>query len=339
MTRPAVLSRARRPRPRLAAGLVLLALLAAATTAGAGRRDEALDRAQALIDEGDAGGALSLIRGVLDDRPQHPRALLLRSTARFMQGDLAGGASDLEQALERDPGLRQGWLNLAGLRISQNRLDDALGALDKAAELDPGNPDNDLNQGAVLALQGDAEGARRHFRSYLGPEGGTAQDHYLVATNYTVAALDDDAVEQLREAVERDETMRLRARTDPAFGRLESHPGFVALLETDAWRPPDGYHTASRAYLSSYGGGRGPLLQAVLDTLQLSRIGFDPRVEVTASWALIQGDARIKVRDDGEGGGIVELSAPPGRFTPAAWAEASRRLLDAIETRAGGGGG
>lgn len=316
---------------------LLLAALLLPSAASAGRRDDLLDQAQALVDQGQAGAALPLVQEVLDERAEHPRALLLRSTARFMVGDLEGGAADLELALEKDPKLRQGWLNLAGLRISENRLGDALAALERARELDPANPDSDLNQGAVLALQGNVEASSRRFRDYLGKSGDTAEGHYLVATNYAVAGLDDEAVEHLRQAVERDDRMRLEARTDPAFAHLASHPGFALLLETDAWTPPDGYRVAARVFPeTAYAGGRGPLLNAVLDTLQLARIAFDSRVEVAASWALIRGDARIKVHDDPAGRGVVELAAPPERFTPGEWAETTTRLLDSVAGRTGG---
>jgi hypothetical protein len=60
---------------------------------------------------------------------------------------------------------------------------------------------------------------------------------------------------------------------------------------------------------------------------------FDPRVEATPDWALIWGEARIKVSRTADGKGRVELSAPAGRLTPDAWRERSARLFREVAVR------
>ena len=59
---------------------------------------------------------------------------------------------------------------------------------------------------------------------------------------------------------------------------------------------------------------------------------FDPNVEVTADWALLWGELRIKVRrgTESDGGGVVEVSAPADRMTPQQWQERTQTLFREI---------
>src|SRR4029079_12601293 len=249
--------------------------------------------------------ALPLLDALLKKEPGNARALLLRSTARFQTADLEGGRKDLDRALELDPGLRQGWLNRAGLDIAAKRYDAALASLARAEQLAPGAPDNDLNTGAVLLLQGKLEPATQRFTSYLGKQRGSADALYLVATNYALAGYASLAVENLRQAVALDERSRLRARTDPNFSRLDANPRFGELLATDAWKPPAGSLTAARTYAVPYGED-GDLLGAVLGGLRGAGERFAPRVESAPAWALVWGDLRVKASRTAAGQGLVE---------------------------------
>lgn len=315
--------------------LLVLTTLAALAAAGpaAAQDGDPLARARELVDSGAAREALDHLDPLLRRRPKSAEAWLLRSTARFMLGDVDGGRDDLDRALRLDPELRQGWLNRAGLAVSEERYDDALAAFRRAEGLDPRAPENDLNIGTVLLLQGELEPASERFARYLASAGATAEGYYLVASNYALAGYEALAVQHLQRAVERTERMRLRARTDPNFSSLGDNPRFLRLLSTDPYEPPPGAHTAARTYGVRYDGGRGPLLPAVLDALQLGRHPFDPRVEVTESWALIWGELRIKVEDAPQGG-AVSLSAPAQSFTPQEWEERADDLLDAITRQA-----
>ena len=300
----------------------------------AGAPASAVAQARELLDAQRPDEALALLDRALAARPDDAEALLLRSTARFMLGDLEAGRRDLDRALVLDPTLRQGWLNRAAVAVAEERYDDALAAFLHAEELDPRAPENDLNVGTVQLLQGQLEPASRRFQRYLAGAGDTAEGYYLVAGNYALAGYAALAVEHLRAAVERDERSRRRARTDPNFASLETNPRFQRLLATDAYEPPAGSFAADRTLEAGYDGGRGPLLPAVLDALQLGDRPFDPQVEVTEVWALIWGEVRIKVSDTLGGRGRVQLSAPPGAFTPAGWRQATDSLLARIERQA-----
>jgi tetratricopeptide (TPR) repeat protein len=313
--------------------LAVAALLATFSTTSLDAQTSPVHQAQELIDAERPEQALALLDRHLKKNPKDADALLLRSTARFMTGDLAAGRHDLERSLELDPAQRQGWLNLAALAVTEERYDDALEAFGRAERLDPRAPENDLNIGTVELLAGDLQGAAQRFGRYLGEQGNTGDGFYLVASNYAMAGYEALAVEHLRQAIERNERARLRARTDPNFSALETNPRFAQLLASDLYRPPIGAHGEQRSFGATYDGGRGPLLPAVLDALQLGDRPFDPRVEVADRWALIWGDLRIKL-SDAEGRGVVELSAPAESFTPAEWTATSDALLRRIAQRA-----
>jgi len=318
-------------RPRRAL-LPVLALLAAVLPGAAIAESptQALAKAQELVDAGSPRQALPLLDDLLRREPKNARALLLRSTARFLSDDLAGGKQDLDRALEIDPTLRQGWLNRAGLEVAARRYDAALAAFGQAEKLDPRAPENDLNTGAVLLLQGKLQAASGRFESYLAKLPGSADASYQVASNYAAAGYAALAVGHLRRAVELDERSRLRARTDPNFAGMANDAHYQGLLATDSYRPAAGSHVASRAYDTPYDPADGTLLSAVVESLQLAGERFDPRVETTPDWALLWGDLRIKVSRGAGGKGLVEASAPFERMPIGDWQRRTAKLFQQI---------
>jgi len=315
-----------RPALRLLAILPLLALPLAAGQTPA----QTLAKAQELVDANRPDQALPLLNGLLQGEPGNARALLLRSTARFLSDDLAGGGRDLDRALELDPTLRQGWLHRAAIEVAGRRYDAALAAFARAEKLDPRAPENDLNIGAVLLLQGKLQAANSRFESYLAKQPGLADASYLVASNYAAAGYAALAVAHLRRAVELDERSRLRARTDPNFAGLANDAHYQGLLATDSYRPAAGSHVASRTYDTPYDPADGTLLSAVVESLQLAGERFDPRVETTPDWALLWGDLLIKVSRGAGGKGLVEASAPFERMPIGDWQRRTAKLFQQI---------
>ena len=326
----------RRRRPAIffvLAGFVTVLLLTA-LPAAAQRADSSVAQAQELLDAQRPSEALRLLDRMVKRDGDNAQALLLRSSAHFMLGDMEPGRRDLDRALALDPELRQGWLNRAALAVAEERYDDAVAAFRRAEALDPAAPENDVNVGTALLLQGDLASASERFSAYLGGAGDTAEGYYLVASNYALAGYAALAVEHLRGAIERDERTRRRARTDPNFRALQINARFRRLMSQDHYQPPAGSHVADATFDAAYRGGQGPLLPAVLDALQLGDRPFDPNVEVTDTWALIWGDVRIKVFDTLGDQGRVQLSAPARAFTPAEWKRVVSGLLARIERQA-----
>lgn len=320
----------RRPWTPLVVAATLLAL---AMPVPAGAQGDPVGEARRLVEGQRAEEAIRVLDRVLGKEPRNAEALLLRSTARLMGGETAAGRRDLAKALEVDPGLRQGWLTLGALEVAEERWSEALAAFRRAEQLEPAAADNDLNIGAVELLAGDLEAASARFARYLEGPGADANGFFLVAKNYALAGYEALAVEHLRRSIERDERARVQAKADPAFAGLKPSPRFQALINTMTFRPALGAHTAERAYPEPYDGGRGPLLRAVLDSLQLAGRPFDRRVDVAPDWAVIWGEARIQVADAAGGGGVVSLSAPRDRFTAEDWAALADALLRDVNTR------
>lgn len=308
-------------RPALAAN--------GAAPAATPRTEDVLARAQELLDRGEAEAVLTLLAPLVRGERADPRALLLASSAKIQAGDEAGGRVDLEKALKLDPKLRQGWLNLAAIEIAGKHYEKAYADLVEAQKLDPAAHDSELNLGAVLLLEGKLEPASQHFQRYLALEASSADALYLVATNYANAGYSALALDALERSIAFDEHSRLRARLDANFNDLAKSSGFQRLLTTDGYRPPAGAYTARQVYPIRYDAADGKLLAAVLDGLRTSGEAFDPNVEVTADWALLWGEIRVKVLRDASGG-AVELSAPPDRMTPAEWHRRTEKLLREI---------
>ena len=314
-----------------AATLVLLGalLVFGAAPPPASKGDDAtLERASALIEEGDAASALGLLDPYLRRHEESASGHLLRSTARFIEGDRDGGTADLERALRLDPGLRQAWLNLGALRLSEDDNQGALEAFERARELDPAASDNGLNLGTVLLLLGRVEEASALFRDFLGSSSERGPAALVVAKNYALSGYQALAVETLRAAIVADEKLRLQARTDPAFDSLRTSAAFRELLEADLHQPAPGTYVERQLFDLPYQPS-GRALGAVLDALRALGIAYDVRVEVTPSWSLVWSDMRIEVAAAGEGTAI-ELSASPEAFTPAEWQRRTRELFDRI---------
>jgi tetratricopeptide (TPR) repeat protein len=318
---------------RLAVTLLLLATSGSGAARAAQPANPAatLARAQEMIDNGRPEEALPLLEPLARGGKPDPRALMLRGTARLMIGQGAEGQKDLERALELDPGQRQGWLNLAGVHIAAKKYGSALTALERAEQLDPQAPDNDVNIGAVLLLDGKLQPASDRFARYLAKTP-SADGYYLVATNYALAGYNALAAQHLRQAIRLNERARLRMRTDPNFAELSGTAPFQEILGSDSWAPPPGALRALQTYALPYE-GQGKLLDAVLAALQSLGEPFDPRVEVTDDWALIWAEFRIKLSRAAGGNSQVELFASPGLMTPAQWQARSERLFREILLR------
>jgi tetratricopeptide (TPR) repeat protein len=304
-------------------------MLQLAGRAGAQSADP-LARAAELLDAARVTEAVALLDQRLADR-EDPRALLLRSTARFMLGEMEAGEADLRRALELDPSQRQGWLNLAALELASGRHDAAHQAFLRAEALDPRASDNDLNLGAVLLYLGRLEEASTRFERYLAAQAGSGAAYYLVATNYALAGYAALALHHLTDAIRHDEKTRLGARTDPNFAQIATSAEYQRLLATDLFVPAPGSLLARRAFSTPYSDSDPRIVNAIIDALGRLRVPFDRRVEVTPDWALVWADVRIKVRREGPERCVVEVSAPPASFTPQAFEKRVEALFRETE--------
>lgn len=313
--------------------LPITLLVAGAALAAAGPTAEqiagAAAKAQELLDAGEPEKANALLEPLLKGGKPDARLVLLHSSALILAGDNEAGRKEIERALTLDPSLRQAWLHRAALEVLDKNYDAAYADFAQAQKLDPAAEDNALNLGAVLLLQGKLQPANEQFQRYLQANPASADAAYLVATNYAMSGYNALAMQSLQNAIALDERARLRARVDDNFAALGRTPAFQQLLATDSFQPPAGSYRLTQTYTTQYETEKGKLLNAVLDALRSTKMPFDPNVEVTADWALVFGEIRIKVAR-GADGGVLELSAAPNRMTPQQWQERTQRLLREI---------
>lgn len=319
--------------PRLVLPILVCATLLAPWTARAAgdSADTArlLDEAQARLDAERPQEALALVARAFGKRQPSGRGLLLRSTARFMLGETEPATEDLRRALERDPSLRQGWLNLAAVEMAVERYDAAYQALLRAEALAPEADDNDLNLGAVLLLRGETAEADARFERYLAAHPSDPEAFLQVAGNYALAGLSDAAIDRLTRAIALDERVRLRVRSDRRFDYFHL-PRFRRLMNTDSYAPPPDAHRLAAAFPVRYDRQDPKLIDAVTDALVDTGLRYLPTIEATDGWALIWGDLRLKLSNQPDGNGVVELSAPAERFSAADWHRITQDLLRAI---------
>ncbi len=292
-----------------------------------------LTEARRLIEQERAESALAVLEPVLRQRSTPAEAFLLLAYCRLLLGEQEAAATALESALERDPDAVEAWQVHGALALERERYADAADAFRRLQELEPAEAaEYDLNIGAALLLGGDLPTASRHFNRYLSANRTESGAYFLVAKNYALGERWDLAVQHLEAAIRLDERSRRRARHDPNFAPLRDYEPFVRLLATDIHRPTPDARRASRVFASEpYDGGRGALLTGVLNALQLGGQRFDPAVEVTDEWALIWSDMRIKVSNHPDGGGEIELSAPPTAFSADEWQRRTADLFRQVE--------
>ena len=302
-----------------------------AQTAPAAAPADPIVRAQAAVDAGRSEEALALVEPILKRDKRNARALLVRSSARCLEGDLVACRKDLDAALDADPKLRQGWLNRSALAIADKKYDDALAALAKAEELDPAAPDNGLNQGAVLLLQGKLEEASAQFGRYLGRNGSNGQAWYLVASNYAFSGYAALAVEHLGRGIAVDERLRARARTDPNFVDLASNRAFQDLLAKDTYQPAAGSHAAQKIFRSRYAGADSPIVTATLNAIQISALPLDPLIEVTSDWTILWTAFRVKLLRNPDDTTTITLTAPAESYNPNQWTARTDEFFATLE--------
>ncbi len=290
-----------------------------------------LAAAQQSLESGDYEGALATLDGVIAKGKKNisADAYLLRSTARILLGDNDGGALDLRQATEIDPSLRQAWMTLGAIEMAAERYQQARDAFAKARDLDPQSVDGDLNLGAAELLLGNLKEATERFNTHIQRAPEKADALYLVATNYALAGYAALAIEHLGQAIAVDERVRLRAKADSNFDGIGLRPEYQQLVNSDTWKPQPGSHATRAQFTVAYEPGSGGLLGAVVDSLNELQLPFSPHIEVTPSWAIIWGDLRLKVTNDGPHG-IVEMTAPPTAFPPGQWKAMTSKLIEEI---------
>jgi tetratricopeptide (TPR) repeat protein len=154
--------------------------------------------AGALVEQGDAGGAVSEI--LTAQAPDTADVLALRARARLMQGRTEVARQDIDAAAARSPDLPDVALVRARLDLVEGANGRALEALRRLAERLPGRADICEGLGLALAARGDA-GARSWLERAVGLDPYAVQARVELARLLRREGRYNDAVARLEEAL------------------------------------------------------------------------------------------------------------------------------------------
>jgi len=128
--------------------------------------DGALDRARALLHEGDAAQAAELLRGALARYPRYPDLHFLLGTLELHQGSLDDAVASFARALELNPDFHAARIRLARALESLGQLAQAADQVSLVLEYAPDEPQ-------ALEMQQRWSGRRGARRAQSAPRKGT----------------------------------------------------------------------------------------------------------------------------------------------------------------------
>lgn len=142
----------------------------------------ALERGTALLQGGDAGAALPLLREAMQALPGEPRAAFRTGAAAFALQDYALAVDGFRAASERDPRWVEAWSNLAAALARLDRQDEALQAARQALQLDRQRADSWQALAALLSNRFDRDSLEEGLRAIalvLRADPRSAQAHHV----------------------------------------------------------------------------------------------------------------------------------------------------------------
>ncbi|MDB5873168.1 MAG: putative O-linked N-acetylglucosamine transferase, family [Ramlibacter sp.] len=123
--------------------------------------------AAALLETGDAAGAVSELQALLLQRPEHASAHSNLGVALERVRDFEGALRHYEQAVVHKPGYAQAWDNRASLLARMGRFDEARRGFEEAVRQNPGLASAHANLGALLGDIGQLALAGASLRKAL----------------------------------------------------------------------------------------------------------------------------------------------------------------------------
>ena len=148
---------------RLVQALAVLVALAAAPTVPGQSPQERYRQAMALMGEGEADRAVTLLRDIVAAVPGNARLHNALGVALSSSGDAEGAAVEFLRALELEPGYTSPLKNLALHEMSRDRLDAARTYFERLLQVASGDPLAHLGLAQIAFAKGEFSGAIPHF--------------------------------------------------------------------------------------------------------------------------------------------------------------------------------
>jgi tetratricopeptide (TPR) repeat protein len=123
--------------------------------------------AGALAGHGQAGEAVGVLQGVVEDYPREVSAWVMLGRALQQQDQLGPAEGALLRAVAIDPGSVEGWFHLGVVRVFRGRKREAGDTFAAVLRLKPDHARAHFYRGLCLRDTGDPAGARRAFEQAL----------------------------------------------------------------------------------------------------------------------------------------------------------------------------
>lgn len=127
----------------------------------------AIAEGEAAIKAGEFEKAKALFAGIVERRPDHPKANHYLAVALEHLGDKSGAEKHYRIALEHAPSLTDAALNLSALLIDAEKFSDAAAVLEQTAGKNPKDAALQINLAYARMGMNDAAGAESAFRAAL----------------------------------------------------------------------------------------------------------------------------------------------------------------------------
>lgn len=164
----------------------------------------ALERGTALLQAGDAAGALPLLRAAMQGLPADARAAFRAGTAAFLQRDYRGSAEAFAAATVREPAWVEAWNNLAAAQARIPDHDAALASARRSLALDPQRADSWLGLASLMSNRFDRDAIEEGLRAValvLRAEPDHAGAHHIAGLLWRKRGDLDRAARHARQAV------------------------------------------------------------------------------------------------------------------------------------------
>lgn len=200
---------------KLAAGLLLLLVLAAPSLAGrtepgqetiwdqimATQANRGLRQGSKHLDAKQYDLALKEFRKAVQASPKDAVAHMMLGVALYWSGDVDGSLASYEKSLELEPQNAQAHMLIGISRAWKGEIEPAYQAFKRAAELEPARADIQMNLGSIEETRGMVPEALAHFRKAASLDPKNPLYHFQLGMLYRKLGRDEEAVDAMRQAL------------------------------------------------------------------------------------------------------------------------------------------
>lgn len=122
-----------------------------------------MNEAEKLIENGDNEKAITILEGVLRQKPESAGARMLLGRAHKNMGDLQNAKKNYQEAAEKNPHFIKALNALSGFLLEKGENEEALRVLAQADKISPMMPERKITMGGIYLEKGDTQKAFQAF--------------------------------------------------------------------------------------------------------------------------------------------------------------------------------